>query len=534
MAARKVNRAGAYHFTGISCLSSCLGSGFGFLLRLLLGVSLARAASVSVSAAGDLQAALNQAKGGDTITLAAGATFTGHYQLTPNPSGRWITIQSSALPSLPAGQRVSSTQANRMPKLVTPDAGAVLVIPSRANHYRLVGIEFTEKPGVYVQDLIQAGTASETTVAALPHDLDFDRVYVHALLPTGGKRGLALNSGKTTIENSSFENFVSDWQDTQAIAGWNGSGPYRIENNFLQAGGEIVAFGGATTSIRGVIPSDIVIQNNDFFKPTDWWDGDPHHTGPHIRAKNHFELKNAQRVLVQNNTFTNNMVGADQVGCTMLLTVRDEGGQVPWATVSHITVQNNVFRHVAGGLFLAGHDHDGGGSAVNLVIRNNLFVDLGVMGGDGRLFEIVSGVQNAVIDHNTAFPSGWLVVFAGTASHHVNLTNNIFTAGAGVAGDGGNRGEVSMRTFDPDGSFDHNLVIQPDPSHYVGTHFHNNQFAPSIAAVGFTNPAAGNYRLAANSPYRGKAQNGTDWGAVAGFVGNTRGQAPIRNTTANR
>jgi Right handed beta helix region len=533
MTVLNINSVGAYCFTRTYSRNSVLCRYFGWLLLSLVGVSSTQAASVSVAEGGDLQAALNQAQGGDTITLAAGAAFTGHYQLAHNGSSRWITIQSSAIGSLPAGQRVSKTQANFLPKLITPDAGAVLVIPSGANYYRFVGVEFTEKPGVYVQDLIQAGTASEKTVAALPHDLDFDRVYVHALLPTGGKRGLALNSGEATVENSYFENFVSDWQDTQAIAGWNGPGPYRIQNNFLQAGGEIVAFGGATTSIRGVIPSDILIENNDFFKPTSWWDGDPHHSGPHIRAKNHFELKNAQRVLVQNNTFTNNMVGADQVGCTILLAVRDEGGQVPWATVSHITVQNNVFRHVAGGIFLMGHDGDGGGTAQDLTIRNNLFVDLGVMGGDGRWLEIVSGVQKAAIDHNTAFPTGWLVVFAGSPSHQVNLTNNIVTAGAGIAGDGGNRGEVSMRTFDPDGSFDHNLVIQPDPSHYAGAHFHHNQFAPSIAAVGFTNPAAGNYRLAANSPYRGPAE-GTDFGAVGGFTSNANAPAPVRRRAAGR
>jgi hypothetical protein len=124
------------------------------------------------------------------------------------------------------------------------------------------------------------------------------------------------------------------------------------------------------------------------------------------------------------------------------------------------------------------------------------------------------------------------VVFAGTASYHVNLTNNLFTAGAGVAGGGGNGGKVSQRTFDPDGSFGHKLVIQPDPSHYVGAHFHNNQFAPCIAAVGFRNPAAGNYRLAANSPYRGKAPEGTDGGAMAGFISNTKALAPIRSTRA--
>src|SRR5262245_3543195 len=42
--------------------------------------------SIEVKAGGDLQAALNQAKPGDAITLAAGASFTGNFSL-PNKSG---------------------------------------------------------------------------------------------------------------------------------------------------------------------------------------------------------------------------------------------------------------------------------------------------------------------------------------------------------------------------------------------------------------------------------------------------------------
>jgi hypothetical protein len=72
----------------------------------------ASAASRSVAAGGDLQGALNQAQGGDVITIAAGAKFTGHFSLRPNNSGQWITIQSSAMSSLPGtGNRVSPTQA---------------------------------------------------------------------------------------------------------------------------------------------------------------------------------------------------------------------------------------------------------------------------------------------------------------------------------------------------------------------------------------------------------------------------------------
>src|SRR4051794_22278864 len=89
----------------------------------------AAAASLLVPAGGDLQGALSQARGGDTITLAAGATFVGNFTLPSNNSGQWITIQSSAMNNLPGpGSRVSPAQASSMPKIVTRNAGAALTI----------------------------------------------------------------------------------------------------------------------------------------------------------------------------------------------------------------------------------------------------------------------------------------------------------------------------------------------------------------------------------------------------------------------
>ncbi len=498
-------------------------------LVFLTGAPLLPAASVTVQQGGDLQAALNQAVGGDTIRLQAGATFPGNFTVSKNGTDRTITIQSSAIGQLPgSGQRVSNIQASLMPKLITSNAAPVLSIPSDANHYRFVGIEFTMQPGVYVNDLISCGEPGERQAAHVPQNIEFDRVYIHGQLPTGSKRGIALNSGKTTIWNSYFENFVSDWQDTQAICGWNGTGPFLIQNNWLQSGAEIVAFGGAVPAIQGLIPSDITIQYNDFYKPAYWWDGDPNHWGPHIRAKNHIEFKNGQRALIQYNTFTNNMVGADQNGFTILLNVRDEGGQVPWATVSDITVQHNLFRHVAGGFLIAGRDHDGGGTANNIKIQNNLMSDMGVMGGEGSGFEIVSGSDNLTIDHNTLFPKGWMIVFVGRPNRHFAFTNNIISAGMSLAGDtGGNpqaprdagRGQGAMSYFAPDGVFSNNVIIAANPNDFTGPSFVHNRFVDRVEAIRFTDPAEGNYSLAPNSAFRGI-------GASGELVRSGRGAAP--------
>ena len=72
------------------CLATTLAAGY------------AHASTLTVNAGGDLQAALNAARPGDTILLQAGATFTGNFVL-PVKSGSTtdITIRSSAADSPP-------------------------------------------------------------------------------------------------------------------------------------------------------------------------------------------------------------------------------------------------------------------------------------------------------------------------------------------------------------------------------------------------------------------------------------------------
>ena len=47
---------------------------------------------------------------------------------------------------------------------------------------------------------------------------------------------------------------MSDVQDSQAIAGWTGPGPYDIINNHVEATGEDVGFGGAVPAIMEQFP----------------------------------------------------------------------------------------------------------------------------------------------------------------------------------------------------------------------------------------------------------------------------------------
>ncbi len=350
------------------------------------------------------------------------------------------------------------------------------------------------------------GLGNETSTGQLPHDIDLDRVYVHGDPVAGSKRGVAMNGINVTVENSYFSAFTSTWQDTQAIAGWNGPGPFKIINNYLEAGTETVAFGGAVPAIYGLIPSDILVQNNSFFKPLSWMPGSPSYAGTPMWVKNHLELKTAQRMTIDNNTFDNNWVGGDQRGFALVFSVRTEVGQVPWSVVKDITVTNNIFRHSAAGIDITGTDDNPVGSGVGsgFTIRNNIFQDIsGAWGGDGRLFQITGGAHDVTIDHNTAFQTGFIMVFDNGTSYNVNYTNNISNIGSGVVGNGSAEGTSTLYAYMGGGQLTGNVMIGGNAGRYPA----GNYFPSSVDQVGFVDFNGANFTVSASSLYASTGAN---------------------------
>src|SRR5882724_7935492 len=211
--------------------------------------------TITVPAGGDFQAALNAAQPGDVITLQAGATFTGPFTL-PNKAGTgWITVRTSAPDSsLPApGTRVTPSYAAVMPKIVAgSNVGPAIQAASGAHHFRFIGIEAKPLPGAKTFRIIELGTGGETSTATLPHDIIIDRCYIHGNPGEPEIRGVAFNGSRLAVIDSYLSEFKDCCQDTQAIMGWNGPGPFKIVNNYLEAAGENVMFGGADPSITNL------------------------------------------------------------------------------------------------------------------------------------------------------------------------------------------------------------------------------------------------------------------------------------------
>lgn len=233
------------------------------------------AATVEVHAGEDLQAAIDRAQPGDVLLLDAGATFTGNFVLPVKPGASYITIRSAAADAaLPAaGARVTPAAAALLPKILSVNSMPPLITAAGAHHWRLQLLEFPATHFGY-GEIIRIGDASaaQSTLAQVPYEFDLDRLYIHGDPLYGQKRGIALNGRSVTIRNSYISDIKAVGFDSQAIGGWNGPGPFTIENNYLEAAGENVLLGGADPTIPNLVSEGVTVRFNQLTKPLTWRD----------------------------------------------------------------------------------------------------------------------------------------------------------------------------------------------------------------------------------------------------------------------
>ena len=355
---------------------------------------------ISVRALGNFQAALDGAEPGDVISLEAGATYRGNFVLPKKSRAGWIVIRSTREAALPpGGMRISPASVGAMPKLVTPNGAPVVQTAPGAHGYRFIGVEFTLAENVRSARQIVAFGGTQSDLSDTPFDLVLDRCYIHGHALADVFRGVLLNSASSAITNSHLSEIHVVGHDSQAILGYNGPGPFRILNNYLEAAGENVMFGGGDPNIPNLIPSDIEIRHNHLFKPLRWRRASAERRWT---VKNILELKNAQRVLIEGNVLEN--VWADgQGGAALVLTPRS-GGAAPWSVVQDVMFRHNIVRNAEGGF--GGQSVDDGHKSQPLrrvAVVNNLWVNV-----EKSLFTMaVPGipVEDLIVDHNTAIPT---------------------------------------------------------------------------------------------------------------------------------
>jgi Bacterial Ig domain len=466
--------------------------------------------TIAVSAGGDFQAALNAAQPGDVITLQAGATFTGPFTLPSKSGSGWITVRSAAPDSaLPApGTRSGPSYSSAMPKIIVPqlqtDWPTPLQTAPGAHHYRLIGIEVTTAPSMFTYTLVQLGWF-ETDPSQLPHHIIIDRCYIHADPVAGARRGVALNGNYLALIDSYVSGIKQVGYDSQAVFGFNGRGPLKIVNNYLEGAGENILFGGAVPRIANSIPSDIEIRQNHLFKPYAWKTSDPDYN-----VKNLLEVKMGQRILVDGNLFEHTWPSAQQ-GWAIVITPRTEDGSAPWVVVQDITFTNNVVRDVSMGFDISGVDgSDSTPRTARVAIRNNLFDNVDGSGyGPGHLLVIPAGISDLIFEHNTSLQNGDIILVDGRPTSGFVFRNNIMPHNDyGVTSPRGT-GTATLNQYFPGAIFAGNVIVT---SKWGYLYPQNNFFPPSLGDVGFADPTNANYRLSSASRYKNAATDGQDVG----------------------
>ena len=301
-------------------------------------------------------------------------------------------------------------------------------------------------------------------------------------------------------------------------------------------------FGGGEATVT---PTDIEISRNHLFKPLIWMQGRPGYVGgangdPFI-VKNLFEVKNAQRLLLDSNIMENTWGGFSQVGFGILLTPKNQGGLCAACQVTDVTIRNNYISHTGAGMQIGNGPTadgalpmDGGRYSIHDVVFDD--IDGAEYSGPDQFVQLSTGdgapaLHDVTINHITAFPKSTSfligdVLQINSPMSNVVFTNSIINAGVYPVWSTGTDGTANCAVHDsPLITFNtcfnkyvwsSNAVVGT-PANYPSSAWPSHNFFPAtISAVQFVNYNNGNggdYHLQSTSPYKGAGTDGKDLGA---------------------
>lgn len=550
------------------------------LPRVLIDSSMANTPApgkqTNVTQATSFQTALNNASCGDTLLLAAGATFNGKFTFPQKACDdqHWIIIRTSTpdaqLPPegtrlLPCYAGVQSLPGRPVFANCPSTPGTVLTAKlnfsgiggngpiwwaAGANHYRI-------GPGIEVTRTAGTGVVGALTVSALNvNHIVWDRDWIHGVPQDETATGIELRNQQTV---AIVDSYTSDFHCTSVIGACTDahpigggldtvqSGPFRITNTFLEGAGQGILFGGGSATFT---PADIQIAGNHFFKPLTWMKGQPGFVGgvdtankcnnggqcPFI-VKNHFELKNAQRVLFEGNIMENVWGGYSQVGFVILLTPKNQAGAAcPACMVQDVTIRYSRLSHSGSGIALANATADNGALAAygqRYSIHDITIDDVSATkyNGTGGMFQIwnafpAPGVLNSIsINHVTVFPDTRTIALANEVTAPMTglwITNSIVGPNGGWIFNAGNTASCAygkttylamLSSCWPGGyTFASNALVGTTATKWPT----GNMFPATTTVVDFVNFNGGNggdYHLAPGSPYKSAGSDGKDLGA---------------------
>jgi hypothetical protein len=295
-----------------------------------------------------------------------------------------------------------------------------------------------------------------TEASQLPQHIEFDRVSLSGHEQGDTVRAFFMQGNHFTLKNSICYEIHMLSNDSQCVYSTNMQTTALIENNFLEAAGENIMFGGGVPQIVGNIPSNIIQRHNYMTKQWDWWQhcarltteyGYPcTFSGRAWYTKNVTECKNCQFNAIYGNvleaSWEQNQAGA----CVLFQAVADDVGS-PWVTVKDIQVTNNIIRHCGQGVSIAGYGGQNGGATIGarIWVTQDLLYGIRTLYSQngtnhGQAFTLVSGssatdtdFDDVRIQHNTVDAEGGFVRLLNYGDKFTNLSikNNLASGGDG-------------------------------------------------------------------------------------------------------
>ena len=528
---------------------------------------------IHVAAGADLQEAYEAARCGQVLLLAHGATWQGPFNFAAKncPDTAWIWVMTDG--ALPAeGSRIDPAADRSQMATFTVSPGAS---PSTfGDHLRFVGIAWTKQPGHALTEWGKLDGGNKVI---------FDRNYFHGNAREETRRALGIsNSNYVALIDSYVDEIhcialTGSCLESQAISGGldsKASGPFKIVNNFLEAASQNIFFGGGAASFA---PCDIEIRRNDLYKQLSWNPMDPSFGGVKYVVKNHFELKNACRVLFEGNTAENNWGGFTQSGFSVVIGPKNQAAQgvsvCPNCQTHDITMRYNHFSTTGGTFEIGTGTSDTGGwamAAYGYSIHDDLFEHVQYAecyecgNNTGQLGSGYSAknpppasliLHDVLVNHITvvtdAFPRGgakgetaMLVLNgppAGNPTHtpqirNVQWMNSIFASGSNgffPSGGGADNCSVGKKTLERMiaacwagvSGFTGNVVVGA-PGETIWPS--GNLFAATWQHIQFGGSSLA-YALSSDSLFRGRALDGLDPGANMALI-REYAQGPVQTT----
>ncbi len=475
--------------------------------------------------------AIGLAQDGDVIAIPQGLFFQGQVSLRNRGTSGWVEIRTdisdAALDAIcPQNTRMTEERAAalNLGGFFGNQTNGAILCDDGAGGWRITALYVGGAADVDCNTPIRFMPTTNNP-GSMPERLVADRLCMLGSTTRNHRRAIGLTCNYGQVTDCQAKHYADANSDSQGAAIFGGGGPYLIRNTELQGWSECFICGGSESGypaneLDGV-PHSLVFEHNLLTR-----DISLRGTGyPHANEKNGLEFKSLRRGRVRYNVIENTFQEA-QVGFGVL--VKSDNGQTNdryLAGTRDVEVSHNLIRNVSCAIQITPNPDNVALVRVHHIwVHNNLFENVAqppFHNPETAPSVAVEGdIAHVLVEHNTVANNhpiyssyGLFVTTDLAAIGPVTIRNNILAHGQyGLKGSNFNEGEPSWTpATGAYGVFQKNAVVGMAS---IGAYPATTIPVVNDAAVGYVDPASGDWRLAVSSPLHNAGTDGFDIGVL--------------------